>query len=43
MPKEATKKIKRNRGELAVKIIAGILALLMVMSVGGTLFYLIGM
>ena len=44
MPKEATKKIKRNRGELAVKIIAGILALLMIMSVGGTLlFYLIGM
>lgn len=44
MPKEATKKIKRNKGELAVKIIAGILALLMVMSVGGTLlFYLIGM
>ena len=44
MPKEATKKIKRNRGELAVKLIAGILALLMIMSVGGTLlFYLIGM
>ena len=43
MPKNA-KKVKSNKGELAVKIIAGILAVLMVMSVGGTLlFYLIGM
>lgn len=43
MPKEA-KKVKRNKGGLAVKVIAGILAVLMVMSVGGTLiFYLIGM
>ena len=43
MPKEA-KKVKRNKGELAVNVIAGILAVLMVMSVGGTLvFYLIGM
>ena len=39
--KEKNNKFKINKGELAVKIMAGILALLMILSVCGSVVYYI--
>lgn len=37
--KGKTNKLKINKGELAIKIMAGVLSLLMLLSVCGTLIY----